>query len=273
MLLNLLGNAIKYNRPGGEVAFEREDADSGDRDSGKVRIVVRDSGVGIGIEQQARLFRPFERVLSDAASVEGTGIGLALSRHLMLAMGGTIGVDSVHGVGSRFWIELPLHEAAQSGRAALLPMPGDAAAEPPAGPEASPGNGSKAPLRHVLYIEDNPVNVVLMEAMLAQLPGVVLASEMLPLPGLERARQLLPDLILLDIQLPGMSGLELLRELRADLTTRHIPVVAVSANAMDADVASGLAAGFFDYITKPLELQRLLKVVQSALAASGAAAA
>ncbi len=246
VLLNLLGNAIKYNRPQGQVALRAEGRGA------QLRIVVSDTGAGIAAAQMERLFVPFERLHEDASSVEGTGIGLALSRRLVHAMGGQIGVDSELGVGSSFWIELPLHA--------------DVAPEYATGPVPLASDALRGlTSRSVLYIEDNPVNIVLMEAMLMRLPGLVVHSEGLPLPGLHRAQALKPDLILLDIQLPGMSGFEVLEQLRADARTRHIPVVAVSANAMPGDVVAGRDAGFFDYLTKPLELGSLLATVERAL--------
>ena len=246
VLLNLLGNAIKYNRQGGQVSLECAAQGS------MLRLVVQDTGLGLTAQQMERIFIPFERVNVDS-NVEGTGIGLALSRRLMQAMGGEIGVESQRDTGSRFWIDLPRPaddrepDALESGS---MPLdPGDA--------------GQRQ--RTVLYIEDNPVNVVLMEAMLARAPGLLLLSEPHPLSGLERARSVQPDLILLDIQLPDMSGFEVLRHLRESAATRHIPVIAVSANAMDDDIAAGHAAGFADYVTKPLELHKLLSAVQGVL--------
>ncbi|MBL8360185.1 MAG: PAS domain-containing protein [Rubrivivax sp.] len=246
VLLNLLGNAIKYNRYGGRVSL------AAGRRGELLHLEVIDDGLGLEPAQIERLFQPFER-LHDEVSVEGTGIGLALSQRLVVGMGGRIGVESEPGRGCRFWVELPLHA---TGAAATPPE-----RTPATGPQAASG-----PPRTVLYIEDNPVNITLMEAMLTRVPGVVLHCEELPLPGLDRAVALVPDLILLDIQLPGLSGFEVLERLQADPRTRHIPVVAVSANAMPDDVAAGHAAGFYDYLSKPLELSGLIATVQRALA-------
>jgi PAS domain S-box-containing protein len=250
VLLNLLGNAIKYNRPGGEVSVSC-------RDDGRwIELAVHDSGHGLSAEQRARLFEPFERLDAAQTGIEGTGIGLALSRRLMEAMGGSMGVESEPGVGSSFWLRLPRADAA----AGSAPAEVDAAA--PARHEAAP-----PPPQAVLYIEDNPVNVVLMEAMLARLPGVRMFSAPLPEAGLTLALDERPALLLLDIQLPGMSGLELLARLRSDPRTRHIPAVAVSANALPEDIAKAMAAGFQAYVTKPLELAPLLATVKSLLPA------
>lgn len=251
VLLNLLANAIKYNRPGGDVALACS------RESDALRISVRDHGPGLTAAEQQRLFQPFERLAAGQTNVEGTGIGLALSRRLVEAMGGTVGVDSVVGSGSTFWVELPRADAP-----ALVD--GDGA---PAAADAVAGAAPRVagPLRSVLYIEDNPVNVILMEAMLARLPGVRVLSAPLPLEGLALAHSDRPDLILLDIQLPGIDGFEVLRRLRMNEATRAIPVIAVSANAMPSDIDSGLAAGFCAYLTKPIELEQLLATVQRTL--------
>ncbi len=247
VLLNLLANAIKYNRREGQVALEY-------RDEGHSRwLAVRDSGPGLTAAEQARLFQPFERLAAARSGVEGTGIGLALCRRLVLAMGGSIGVDSQSGAGSTFWLRLPASAAAQ------------AMASPPV--PALPM--SDAPLRTVLYIEDNQVNVLLMEAMLARLPGVRLLSALHPTDGLRLARQELPALVLLDVQLPDIDGFGVLLRLRADPTTAQVPVVAVSANALQRDIDAALAAGFDGYLTKPVVLDELLATVQRALEPAG----
>jgi PAS domain S-box-containing protein len=236
VLLNLLSNAIKYNRRGGEVSVSIEPAD------GELEFRVTDSGPGLSAEQQSRLFKPFERLDAARSGADGTGIGLALSRHLVEAMGGCIGVVSQPGQGSSFWFRLPLAEAAPT-----------VAVAPPAAPAARH--------RRALYIEDNPVNLMLMAALLER--ELDLATEADPLQGLAQAQAAPPDLILLDIQLPGIDGYEVLRRLRADERTRRIPVVAVSANAMPADLAAGKAAGFDAYLTKPVDLHTLLDTVRA----------
>ncbi|MFT3816920.1 MAG: PAS domain S-box protein [Rubrivivax sp.] len=236
VLLNLLSNAIKYNRRGGEVGVSIAPAD------GQLEFRVTDDGPGLSAEQQSRLFKPFERLDAARSGADGTGIGLALSRHLVEAMGGRIGVVSQPGQGSSFWFRLPLAEAAP---AAATPAP------------AAPAERR----RRALYIEDNPVNLMLMAALLER--ELDLATEADPLQGLAQAQAAPPDLILLDIQLPGIDGYEVLRRLRADERTRRIPVVAVSANAMPADLAAGKAAGFDAYLTKPVELHSLLETVRA----------
>ena len=248
VLLNLLANAIKYNRAGGAVTLGF--SLSGER----LRLTVRDDGQGLTSAEQQRLFQPFERLSARQTAIEGTGIGLALSQRLVSAMGGSIGVDSEVGHGSSFWIEL-----ARADALALTPTAAGHA-EPP-----RPAQPAADAARTVLYIEDNPVNTVLMQAMLGRLPGMTTLTAALPLEGLAMAAETVPDLILLDIQLPGIDGFEVLRRLRAHPTTRAIPVVAVSANAMPGDVEAGLAAGFAAYITKPVDLEPLLATVQRVL--------
>ena len=252
VLLNLVANAIKYNRPGGSVDIACS------REGNSLRVAVHDSGRGISADEQERLFQPFERLSAARSDIEGTGIGLALSRRLVHAMGGDIGVDSEVGRGSTFWVRL-----ARADSAVQAPASGNHATPPLPMP---PADGAE---RTVLYIEDNAVNVILMQAMLARLPGVRTLVATLPRQGIELARSERPDLVLLDIQLPGMDGFEVLKHLQAGEHTRSIPVIAVSANAMPADIEAGLAAGFTDYLTKPIELERLLAAVYQVLHAPG----
>ena len=264
VLLNLLSNAIKYNRDGGLVSLSWHE----DLAADTLRIDVSDTGPGLSAVQQERLFQAFERLDAAHSSVEGAGIGLALSKSLVDLMCGEIGVHSVPGQGSRFWVRLA------RGKVCAAAVPGATAALAASVPAAAPAlafvaaaaAAPLAPTRSVLYIEDNPVNQVLMEGMLAQRPGLRLQMASLPETGLLMAAQAPPDLVLLDIQLPGIDGYEVLRRLRAQAATRAIPVVAVSANAMQADLDAALAAGFTDYVTKPLDLQRLLAVVDGLLA-------
>jgi len=247
VLLNLLSNAIKYNRPDGRVQI----ACAPDGDA--LRISVSDTGQGVSPEQRDRLFKAFERLGAERGAIQGVGIGLVLSKRLVELMNGGIGMESVVGEGSTFWVRL----------ARAVPAPRR---------DAQAGAGVQSPAKalidapcKVLYIEDNPVNVLLMEAMMEREPGVRLITATLPEVGLRMAQSERPRLILLDIQLPGMDGYEVLRRLRAAESTRAIPVIAISANAMRGDIEQGLAAGFDHYLTKPLELSRLLAALHQAL--------
>ena len=250
VLLNLLSNAIKYNRTDGRVDI----ACSAGADA--VRVAIRDTGPGLDAEQHARLFQAFERLDAGRTSVEGAGLGLVLSKRLIDAMRGEIGLASEVGIGSTFWIRLPRAAEPQSELGAgFAPSTVTSA--------AALADGAT---RTVLYIEDNPVNVLLMEAMLARVPALRLITAPLPGLGLQLARDEQPDLILLDIQLPGMDGYEVLRRLRASGGAgASVPVIAVSANAMPPDVERGIAAGFVDYLTKPVDMQRLIAAVEAAL--------
>ena len=250
VLLNLISNAIKYNRPGGRVAI-----DCVHTDDGLVRISVADTGPGLDDAQRARLFQAFERLDAGDGAVEGAGLGLALSKRLMEAMGGSIGLASEVGRGSEFWVSLPQASAPAFGLG--VPLPRTLAVR---------DSTLLGAAQQVLYIEDNPVNTMLMEAMLARVDNLRMLAAALPEVGLRMAQEQAPDLILLDIQLPGMDGYEVLRRLQANPATRAIPVIAVSANAMSSDVERGLAAGFVAYLAKPLDMQLLTTVVEATLA-------
>jgi PAS domain S-box-containing protein len=245
VLVNLLSNAAKYNRSGGTATLRWLGPTQG-----RVRLEVVDEGEGISAEMQARLFQPFERLGAERAGIDGTGIGLALSKWLVEMMLGEIGVSSQPGRGAVFWIELGQAEAG-----APLPAP------PPPKAAVVPAPRPGQARRRVLYIEDNEVNRLLMQGMLAQRPAIDLVLAALPEEGLALACAEPPALVLLDIQLPGIDGFEVLARLRAHPATAAIPVVAVSANAMPADRERAAAAGFAEYVTKPIDLELLLTVV------------
>jgi signal transduction histidine kinase/ActR/RegA family two-component response regulator len=251
VLLNLLSNAIKYNRENGQVSLAAEER--GDR----VIVSVSDTGAGLSADACARLFKPFERLDAESAGVEGTGIGLALCRHLVTAMGGEIGLDSLPSQGSRFWISLP--KARGDTQAARLSE--EAALN-------STTQRCEGMARQVLYIDDSGVNVMLMEILLAEIEGLELLSAQRPQDGLQLAHRHRPDLILLDIHMPLRDGFEVFRRLRADAATAQIPVIAVSANALQTDIDKALSAGFADYLTKPIDLDQAMALVRRYLASA-----
>ena len=248
VLLNLLSNALKFNRPGGEVQIG-----CGARGA-SVWCEVSDQGPGMSLDQQAKLFQAFERSNMNGA-VEGSGIGLALSRSLITLMGGEIGVRNAPGEGSSFWLQLPSASAA-----AVI----DIASAPPADQRAAATGGQQ----EVLYIEDNEVNQVLMAGMLAHRPMIKLRMAADGSSGLAMAAERLPQLVLLDIQLPDFGGHEVLRRLRLLPGMAEVPVLAVSANALPDDVLQAREAGFDGYLTKPLDFAGLLATVDSQLAAA-----
>jgi PAS domain S-box-containing protein len=252
VLLNLLSNAIKYNRPAGGVRVlcrVREDGPA----SATVRLGIRDDGEGLDESQQARLFRPFERLDADHRHIEGTGIGLALSQRLAQLMGGRIEIESAPGQGSCFWVSLPRSDHP------------DDTANAPVAPVAE-DLGQPGERCEVLCIEDNPANLRLLEGLFARRTDLRLISAMAPGLGLELARSRRPALILLDINLPDMDGYAVMRCLQESELTRRIPVVAISANAMPQDIARGRAAGFDAYLSKPLNLALLMQQVDDLLA-------
>ena len=239
VLINLLSNAIKYNRDGGEVGVEVDSPEQG-----QMRISVTDTGRGIPVARQAELFQPFNRLGAEATEVEGTGIGLTITRRLVEMMGGRIDLESRTGKGSRFWIELPLEAFPQSRRVVANATDAHNGVE-----------RAEMPQRRVLYIEDNPANLKLVSQLLGRRRHVHLLTAHTPSLGLELAAAHCPDLILLDINMPGMDGYQLLSVLRADARLKDIPVVAVTANAMPRDLERGRAAGFADYLSKPIDIK------------------
>jgi PAS domain S-box-containing protein len=247
VLLNLLSNAVKYTARRGSVtvAFNH----SG---NGATRILVRDTGAGIPVEKLARLFTPFDRLGAEQSSVEGTGLGLALCQRLVQAMQGSIGVNSTLGSGSTFWLELPRAESPLQTLAAQRSSPAS---------EQSSDEES----RRLLYIEDNFSNVTLVEQMLAERPALELMTAMQGRVGLELARKHAPALILLDLHLPDMPGWQVLAQLKADHSTRAIPVVVISADATAPQINRLLSAGARAYLTKPLDIAEFFRVVDEAI--------
>ncbi|MGD0774182.1 MAG: PAS domain S-box protein [Candidatus Solibacter sp.] len=251
VLINLISNAIKYNRPDGTVAVEV----NGDGNAAKrTRVSVKDTGAGLPPDMLMQLFQPFNRLGRERSTEEGTGIGLVMSKRLVELMGGEIGVESTVGSGSVFWFEL------NSAAAPQLAVDG---AGTTADPQAQVPHG--APLRTLLYVEDNPANLMLIEQLIKRRPDMRLLSASDGNLGIQLARANQPEVILMDINLPGISGIEALRILREDPATAHIPVVALSANAMPRDVEKGLQAGFFRYLTKPIKVNEFMQTLDVAL--------
>jgi len=247
ILINLLSNAIKYNRAGGSVIV-----DYLTNTPGRIRICVKDTGEGLTPEKLTQLFQPFNRLGKETGIEEGTGIGLVVSKRLVELMKGEIGVQSSVGMGSVFWIDLNLTEEPQSVAAELT-------AAAPVQVHAD------RRVRTLLYVEDNPANLMLVEDLIARCPDIHLLSARDGNRGVEMARASLPDAILMDINLPGVSGIQALKILRADPATAHIPVIALSANAMPRDIEKGLAAGFFHYLTKPIKVNEFMETLDVVL--------
>jgi PAS domain S-box-containing protein len=250
VLINLLSNAIKYNQPNGTVVVDVDRVCTPEH----TRVSVKDTGAGLPPDMLMQLFQPFNRLGQETKSEEGTGIGLVMSKRLVELMGGEIGVESTVGLGSVFWFEL------NSASAPQLPVD---RAEPTAQPRAQVQQG--APLRTLLYVEDNPANLMLIEQLVARRPDMRLLSARDGNLGIQLARANQPEVILMDINLPGISGIEALRILREDPATAHIPVIALSANAMPRDIEKGLEAGFFRYLTKPIKVNEFMHTLDVAL--------
>jgi CheY-like chemotaxis protein len=248
VILNLLSNAVKYNRTGGSVTIG-----SRRTDEGLLRVYVTDTGPGIPLDQQSLLFVPFERLGAAETSIEGTGIGLTLSRRLAEAMGGVLDLESVPGRGSTFWIELPVAEDPVD-TYRRHPVPAAAATVP------------TAAAHQLLYVEDNLANLRLIERILETRPELSLMSAMQGRIGLELACEHRPAAILLDLHLPDTSGEDVLRELRADARTASIPVVMVTADATPGQSQRLLALGARAVLTKPIDVQELLTVLDEVLA-------
>ncbi|MFI3156306.1 MAG: ATP-binding protein [Methylococcaceae bacterium] len=248
ILLNLLSNAIKYNRQGGSVTLSCEVV------SGSVRVTIADTGVGIPNERHSEVFQAFHRLGAEKSGIEGTGMGLVICKRLIEGMGGGIGFDSVPGVGSRFWFELPhaLPEYEVSTELSIKT-------------KEDASNQQQASGKYVLYIEDSPVNVEVMKHVFRMHQDIDLLTAENAEIGLAMIHQAKPDLVLMDINLPNMSGLEALHTLKINPDTAAIPVIAVSAAAMPGDIEAGLKAGFQAYLTKPFDVPELNTLIRKAL--------
>ncbi|MFC1684294.1 ATP-binding protein [Pseudomonadota bacterium] len=248
VILNLLSNAIKYNQPGGSVTIEAPQV------IGKhCRLAISDTGVGLSEEQTNQIFEPFTRVSKDTEQIEGTGIGLPITRKLLELMDGRIGVKSAPGKGSTFWFELPL-----AGEKVLTAHTENGENLPHTGPE---GRQFK-----ILHIEDDPTDLVLVKNILHRKhPGTQLISAQNGEQGLSLAQTEQPDLIILDLKLPGISGYEVINQLRRTPSGQHIPVVALSVNASPEDLQKSHEAGFFHHLGKPLDIEQFLAIIDLAL--------
>jgi PAS domain S-box-containing protein len=249
VFLNLLSNAVKYNRPGGRLTVNY-----GPTLDGRVRISVTDTGRGISEEKMKRLFLPFERLGAEATDIEGTGIGLALSRGIVAALDGELGVESVEGEGSTFWLIVP-----------AATRPAHVAAEPVLLPPP-PAEPARQTQQMLLYVEDQDLNLRLVERILNPRTEYRLVTAMQGGLGLDIAREHHPDLILLDLNLPDMSGDEVLRKLKEDPQVQHIPVIMVSADAMGDRIEQIMAMGAAGYLTKPYKVTEFLRVIAETLA-------
>jgi PAS domain S-box-containing protein len=253
ILVNFLSNAIKYNREWGTVEVTIS-APSQER----IRVSIEDTGAGLTPEKLGQLFQPFNRLGQEAGGEEGTGIGLVVAKQLIELMGGVIGVESAVGVGSVFWFELMAAADPQ------LAVRSDEARTPVQTPvQAQVPTGGR--VRILLYVEDNPANLKLVEQIVARRPDLRLLTAVTGNQGIEIARESHPEVILMDINLPDIGGIEVLGILRKDPATAHIPVVAISANAMPHDIEKGMQAGFFRYLTKPIKVNEFMDTLNLAL--------
>jgi PAS domain S-box-containing protein len=249
VFINLLSNSIKYNREHGTV--EVKCTCTPDR----LHICIKDSGVGLSAQQLMQLFQPFNRLGQENGAEEGTGIGLVVTKQLIELMGGTLSVESTVGVGSEFQIELIRDRTPRLAAGNTMPT----------GRNSLDQKNVDPAVRTLLYVEDNPANLLLVEQIIAGQPRVRMLSARDGNVGVAFARAHLPNVILMDINLPGISGVEALQILRNDPATRHIPIIALTANAMLRDIKNGLEAGFFRYLTKPIKINEFLNALDDAL--------
>jgi PAS domain S-box-containing protein len=251
VMINLLSNAIKYNGISGDISVKYVKCEAG-----RVRISVKDTGAGLSATELAQLFQPFNRLGQQDSGEEGTGIGLVVTKQLVELMDGRIGVDSIVGKGTTFWVEF----AASAAPSLALDGIDESALERK---QDAALTFDQQPT--LLYVEDNPANLALVEQLIARRGDLKLLTAIDGPLGIELARAYLPDVILMDINLPGISGYEALKRLRSDPLTAHIPVVALSANALPRDIEKGLEAGFFRYLTKPIRVNEFMSALDVAL--------
>jgi PAS domain S-box-containing protein len=248
VLMNFGSNAIKYGKPKGSVGFRTEAIE------GSMRVIVSDDGIGIPADKRDRIFEPFQRAGQEAGPIEGTGIGLTISKRLAELMRGSVGFTTEVGRGSQFWIDLPVDRQGASERAAFHSELG-------LGLRLAGGER-----RHtVVYVEDNPSNIAFMRELVEELPSVELVTAPTAEIGLELIRGRLPRAVIMDINLPGISGFEALRRLREWPETREIPVIGLSAAALTKDTLRAKQAGFYRYLTKPVKVAELIETLESLL--------
>jgi PAS domain S-box-containing protein len=251
VVLNLLSNAIKYNRDGGRVTLGCKPTAGG-----MLRVSIADTGLGISPQKQGHLFQPFRRLGAESTDIEGTGIGLTITKRLIELMDGQIGFETEVGRGSTFWIELPLAADKPAAKGAVTAR------------QYSPAEGSRTAQARghtMLYVEDDPANRKLMAEIIGRVPNLTMVSADSAETGLELARERKPDVIVMDIGLPGANGFEALKRLREMEQTRHVPVIALTANAMPGDVERAAQAGFHRYLTKPVNIDEVLAAIEDAL--------
>lgn len=253
VLINLLTNAIKYNRQHGTITVQCSEIKNNKTSTERIRINIKDTGNGLSVEKLKQLFQPFNRLGQEEGAEEGTGIGLVVTKQLVELMGGSIGVKSTEGVGCDFWIELKRDVAPTLLDNNVLST------------ELIPQVSGAAGTCSLLYVEDNPANLMLVQQIINDQPNVRMLSASDGHQGIELARTQRPDVILMDINLPGISGIEALAILKNDTKTAHIPVLAISANAMPRDIKKGLQAGFLRYLTKPIKISEFIEALDYAL--------